>query len=104
MRNPNLERERSFFSGTQRFYFFPNGYGASVVQGEGTYGYEKGLWELAVITWKEDAAGEVDGKAFDLCYDTPITDNVLGYLSEDAVDELLVKIESLPALALEESK
>lgn len=30
-------------------YKFPNGYGASVIRGRGSYGGQSGLWELAVI-------------------------------------------------------
>ena len=33
----------------QKLYKFANGYGASVVKGEHTYGGDEGLWELAVI-------------------------------------------------------
>jgi hypothetical protein len=68
----------------QKMYKFDNGYSASVVRGPGTYGFEDGLWELAVIK---------DG---DICYDTPITDDVLGYLSDDEVLSVLEKIENLP--------
>ena len=62
---------------------FPNGYGASIVKHSFSYGGNSGLWELAVL--KDDL----------LCYDTPITDDVLGYLSEEEVNELLDKIEAL---------
>jgi hypothetical protein len=64
---------------------FANGYGASVIIGRGSYGGEDGLYELAVMK---------DGS---LCYDTPITDDVVGRLSEQDVTELLARIEALPA-------
>jgi hypothetical protein len=64
---------------------FPNGYGASIVMNGLSYGGRKGLWELAVLDDRED-----------LCYDTPITDDVLGYLTEDDVNEILDRIEELP--------
>ena len=35
--------------GVQHTYKFPNGYGASVIRHEGSYGYSQGLWELAVL-------------------------------------------------------
>ena len=63
---------------------FDNGYGASVVQGPHTYGGEDGLYELAVL----DSNGE-------LTYETPITNDVEGYLNEDDVTKLLEQIQSL---------
>ena len=74
----------------QKLYKFANNYGASVVKGEHTYGGEEGLWELAVIRFKTD--GE-----FSLDYSTPITEDVEGHLTDDAVEELLTKIEALPS-------
>ena len=73
----------------QKLYRFPNNYGASVVKGEHTYGGDEGLWELAVVTFQSD------GK-FNLCYGTPITSDVEGHLTDDAVEELLAKVEALP--------
>jgi hypothetical protein len=64
---------------------FDNGYGASVVVGPYTYGGEDGLYELGVL-----------GKDGKLCYDTPITEDVEGYLSEDDVTKLLEQIQLLP--------
>ena len=32
--------------GIQRFFKFNNGYGASVIRHDSSYGSEKGLWEL----------------------------------------------------------
>jgi len=63
---------------------FDNGYGASVVIGPYTYGGEDGLYELAVL--------DSNGK---LTYDTPVTDDVEGYLSEEQVTDLLIKIQQL---------
>lgn len=62
---------------------FPNGYTGSVVQGRYTYGGPQGLWELAVVR---------DGE---VVYDTPITDDVLGWLTESQVIEVLRAIEAL---------
>lgn len=63
---------------------FDNGYGASVVCGDITYGGKKGLYELAVLN--------KDGK---LTYDTPITDNVIGYLTPEQVTNYLIQIQDL---------
>jgi hypothetical protein len=62
---------------------FDNGYGASVVKSPYSYGGNQGLYELAII--KDDA----------ICYDTPITDDVLGYLTEDDVTKYLGQIQEL---------
>jgi hypothetical protein len=63
---------------------FDNGYGASVVIGPYTYGGEDGLYELAVL--------DSDGN---LTYETPVTSDVEGYLSEDDVTRLLEQIQNL---------
>ena len=70
--------------GQQCIVQFPNGYGASIVQGPHTYGGSKGLYELAVF-----------GKDGGITYDTPITDDVLGYLSEQDVEKTLLDIKNL---------
>jgi hypothetical protein len=63
---------------------FDNGYGASVIIGPHTYGGEDGLYELAVL-----------GKDKKLTYDTSVTDDVEGYLTEDDVTKLLEQIQKL---------
>ena len=63
---------------------FDNGYGASVVKHEHSYGGDKGLYELAVLD-----------KNGDLCYSTPITNDVIGYLREQDVTEVMEKIQQL---------
>lgn len=73
-------------NGVQARTTFENGYGASVVRSEYSYGGAAGKYELAVVG--------LDGS---LCYDTPITDDVLGWLSEDGVTKALGAIAALPA-------
>lgn len=68
-----------------RIYGFPNGWGASVVSGFFSYG-GPGLWELAVT----------EGLRGPLSYSTPVTDDVIGWLDEDGVEELLQQISQLP--------
>jgi hypothetical protein len=62
---------------------FENGYGASVLSTSFSYGGKNGLYELAVLK---------DG---DLCYTTPITNNVLGWLKEEDVNRILTDIQNL---------
>ena len=63
---------------------FDNGYGASVVKHEYSYGGDKGLYELAVL-----------GKDGQITYDTPITDDVIGYLRPMDVTDVMEKIQQL---------
>ncbi|WP_413488398.1 hypothetical protein [Carnobacterium divergens] len=64
--------------GMRNIYTFPNGYGASVVDGMGSYGLE-----LAVLS--EDA----------ITYETPITDDVLGHLTQETLTDALNQIYNL---------
>lgn len=79
--------ERSINGGSQVIHKFDNDFGASVVQHNFSYGSEDGLSELAVLKF--------NGDEWDLTYDTEITDDVIGYLTEDDVKELLIRIEKL---------
>ena len=73
----------TYSDGVHAIVTFDNGYGASVVKTDRSYGGKEGLYELAVL---------FDGL---ISYDTPITNNVIGSLTEDGVTELLQKIEAL---------
>lgn len=63
---------------------FPNGFGVSVVRHDGSYGGESGLYELAVL------------KGSKICYDTPVTGDVEGWLTPDKVTELMQQVQELP--------
>jgi len=76
--------EMAFANGIQRVYKFPNGYGASVIKHDGSYGGTKGYWELAVLS----PAGEID-------YTTPITDDVIGWLNDE---EVILKLNEIKGL------
>jgi hypothetical protein len=79
-----LVETNEHYGGVQRVYKFPNGYGASVIRHKGSYGYSKGLWELAVL----DEFGGLD-------YTTSITNDVLGHLSEE---EVILKLNEIRGL------
>ena len=71
-------------NGYQLIYKFDNGYGASVVKHDFSYGGKKGLYELAVL---DNEGG--------LCYTTPITEDVVGHLTMGEVENLLAEISYL---------
>lgn len=60
-----------------------NGYEVSVVKSEYSYGGDKGLYELAIFK---------DG---DICYDTSITDDVIGYLRPEDVSDVMERVQKL---------
>lgn len=67
------------------YFLFPNGYGASIIRHNHSYGGRDGLFELAVIEGTNQ-------KDWELVYDTPITDDVLGNLT---LPEVLVEVERI---------
>lgn len=73
----------------QRMYKFENDWGASIIYHQGSYGYEQGLVELAVVRWNKD------GTDWCLSYDTEITDDVIGYLSQHEAAGILQRIKQL---------
>jgi hypothetical protein len=74
----------SHIGGVQARITFDNGYGASVVKTPYSYGGKDGLYELAVL--------DTDGH---LTYDTPVTNDVIGYLRDIDVTEVMEKIQQL---------
>lgn len=70
--------------GMQATAKFTNGYTASIITGTAFYTTDDKPFELAIL-----AGGKV-------VYDTPITEDVCGYLTEDDVNKLLLDIEKLP--------
>ena len=79
--------------GLQATMLFKNGYGVSVIRFKiGSYGYgsytsNENEWELAVLFGTEDD--------YDLCYTTPITDDVIGHLTETEVTDIMIKVQNL---------
>lgn len=79
--NPFITELKHRLGGIQLILKFPNGYGASIINNSMSYGVE-----LAVL--------DDDG---DLCYDTPVTDDVKGHLTPVTLDATLNQIMALPA-------
>jgi hypothetical protein len=63
---------------------FDNGFGVSVVSHTHSYGGRDGLYEVAVL--------DKDGL---LTYETPVTSDVIGYLSEEDVTDVMKKVQEL---------
>ena len=83
----HLNFKQKMNGGVQALMFFDNGYGVSVVQSRHSYGGDQGKYELAVLEGQKDS--------WSLTYDTPITNDVLGYLSEHDVVEILNRVKNL---------
>lgn len=62
---------------------FENGYGVSVLLGSCFYSNGKDTYELAVLFNDE------------ITYQTEITDDVMGYLSENEVSDVMLKVAAL---------
>lgn len=63
---------------------FDNEFGVSVVSHTYSYGGKDGLFEVAVL--------DKDGN---LTYDTPVTNNVIGYLTEEDVTDIIKQVQEL---------
>ncbi len=72
-----------FHEGFTSNTYFDNGYGVSVVSHTNSYGGKKGLYELAIL------------KEGDICYDTEITNDVIGHLTPESVTEIMIKVQEL---------
>lgn len=72
------QENNSLLGGWQEKFFFENGYGASVINHQYSYGQE-----MAILK---------DG---DICYDTPFADDVIGHMTDDDVVETLGEIAEL---------
>lgn len=71
--------------------FFNNGYGISIIKNEISYTSENILdFEIAVLK------GTCDD--YEICYDTPITDDVIGYLTPKQVSKVMKEIQELPKI------
>ena len=84
----NLIEIRELHGGVQKIFKFDNMYGASVVKHKYSYGGDAGLWELAVIKYQDE-------DKWHIVYDTEITDDVIGYLTDGDVCILLEQIKHL---------
>lgn len=70
----------------QWIFKFPNEYGASIVKHWGSYGFDKDLFELAMIKFTDDN--------WYIVYTNLTNDDVVGYLNNDEVMEYLERIKN----------
>ena len=68
----------------QTLVLFPNHYGISFVEGGISYGLE-----AAILKYDEL------NDDWDVCYDTPITDDVIGYMNEEDIIPLCKRVAEL---------
>jgi hypothetical protein len=68
--------------------FYQNGYGISIICNEFSYGGRDGLFEIAVLIGDEDN--------YEICYTTPISSDVIGYLTSEEVNSIVEDIKKLP--------
>mgnify|MGYP000618983744 CR=1 FL=1 len=81
------QKTDTFRAGTHAVMFFNNGYGVSVLCHKYSYGGDDGLYELAVLKGTDEEN--------DICYDTDITSDVLGYLTPNDVTEAMQQIQKI---------
>lgn len=85
--------DRAVNGGVQMVYKFENGYGASVVRFPFSYGGYLGLWEMALLKFKNSEDGEL---LWEIVYREDFAGgDVAGHLSDKDVTELLMWIKSL---------
>ena len=75
-----IERYQDAKQATEKF---ENNYGVSVIFGNCFYSNGKDTYELAILYY------------CDITYNTGITNDVLGHLSEEEVSEIMIKVQLL---------
>ncbi len=79
-----IKLDDGFMKGVKCRMMFENGFGVSVVSHTYSYGGKDGLFEVAVL--------DKDG---DLTYNTPVTNDVIGYLNPDEVTDIMEEVQKL---------
>ena len=88
LRNNKRFDSKAKFDGISWQVIYNNGFGISIVKFFASYGGTDDLWELAVI--EDDDKG-----GYNLTENTPITDEVIGYLTEQEVIDYSEKVRLL---------
>ncbi|KAI4218579.1 MAG: hypothetical protein L6R40_008767, partial [Gallowayella cf. fulva] len=74
---------------------FPNGFGASIVRHDFSYGGASGLWEAAPIKFLSERIRHWEFVGQDMGLPGFDNDDVRGWMTEQDVDEFLIMVESL---------
>lgn len=82
------EVDFNYFDGIKYIFIFDNGYGASVIKCSISYGGCEDLWELDVLKRNDNGNYYIN-------HDTPITNDALGHLSDNEVNNYLSQIKEL---------
>jgi hypothetical protein len=89
-----FKEHTGYKQGKSATMFFPNGYGVSVVRfrlsngkSYSSYTSDETEWELAVLKGTPESAT--------IAYDTPITDDVIGHITDNEVTEIMEKVQKL---------
>ena len=90
--NDLLFKEHPNGFGFQSVMKFENGYGVSVVCGSFYYCSPREDLYAASMYDTYEVAVLKDGS---LCYDTPITDDVMGHLTTEEVSDVMKQVQSL---------
>lgn len=90
-------KPHSLGNGLHGLIFFDNGYGLSVIRFKNpkffslsSYTSNDNEWEVAVIYGNE--------KDWDISYNTDITNDVVGYLTEGEVDWVMLQVQELDSV------
>ncbi len=86
----SLMKYNDCYSKTHFLFRFNNGYGASIICGNGSIGFEDAKYEMALIRWYPKFADEF---YYQLVYDKNRFKDVVGYLSPNDVVDLLKYIK-----------
>jgi hypothetical protein len=78
------------YNGIDAYHIFDNHYGVSIIKTPYSYGGKEGLYELAILVMKPG------DKYSELCYDTPITNDVMGYLTPEDITDIMKQVSELP--------
>jgi len=78
----------------QRIYSFHNGYSVSALMTPFSYGGKQGLWEAGIM--KKGNSAWPDGWC--MVYTTPLTDDVVGGLTDAELADFVNAVRSLPSI------
>ena len=79
-------KEEPLYDGLHYVAHFNNGYGISIIKHLNSDGHESDLWEIAVL------------KGNEICYDTDLASDMIGWLTDEEVLTYAMKIDAFDPL------